>query len=136
MTFSAMPMMSTPTITPVIAARPPAKDFVRFIQARFDGLDQGLIERITEVVELTYEFRYSVDALLERRINAPVSVLKATGDDASFIEQALGQLPWTPVLLDSVADHYQLLKPTGLDELLALIRQAEALHRPGRQRLA
>lgn len=112
------------------------EDFVRFIQARFDGLDQGLIERITEVVELTYEFRYSVDTLLEHRIKAPVSVLKAVGDDASFIEQALGQLPWTPVVLDSVADHYQLLKPSGLDELLALIRQAEALHRPGQQRLA
>ncbi|MBF8778221.1 amino acid adenylation domain-containing protein [Pseudomonas fulva] len=100
-------------------------DFLALVSERMGELDAPLAERICEIVELTYEFKYSFAELVEHPIQAPVTLVKATGDDDSFLEEALDQLNWQPRIMQATADHYQLLRASGISELLGLLRQSD-----------
>ena len=112
-----------PLLEECLAAAHDEDSFATFIDARFPELGPDLIRRIIRVVGTTFTFTYTFDELNERRIAAPVTVLKATGDDYSFLEGAGGWSAAAPVVVDLAADHYTMLREAGIDEL------ATAIHR-------
>ncbi|MEU8271013.1 amino acid adenylation domain-containing protein [Sphaerisporangium sp. NPDC049002] len=98
--------------------------FVSFVGANFGGLDPDLVRRIVRTVRRTYQMKYHPGDPAERRINAPITILKARGDEPSFIENGDGHFSEPPAVVDLEADHYSLLKEPGLDELLRTVRHA------------
>ncbi|WP_165191595.1 amino acid adenylation domain-containing protein [Caulobacter soli] len=96
-----------------------------FVSARF-GLDADLAVRIAAIVRATYQFRYSFEELDRRRIAAPVTLIKARGDDYAFIEGVSGYSATPPRVIELDVDHYALLKPDGVAAL------ARALAEPAR----
>lgn len=91
--------------------------FINFICSRFRNLDKNLVSRIVKIVALTYEFEYSFREMNSRNIKAPVKIFKATGDNYSFIEKADDFSVHPPEVIDLKADHYQLLKDVGMQEI-------------------
>ncbi|MBO3735953.1 non-ribosomal peptide synthetase family protein [Actinoplanes flavus] len=98
--------------------------FVSFVHRTMPGLDEATIRRIIRIVAETYEFEYSFHELRERRIDAPVTIFKARGDDYSFLENSSGYSARPPRVVDLDGDHYSVLKQHGVDELIARIREA------------
>lgn len=105
-----------PLLTECLATARDDTSFVSFITRNFDHLDPDLVRRISRIVSLTYQFEYTFRELAERRINAPVTIVKASGDDYSFIENISG-----PVVARLRADHYSMLRDPDIDELVATI---------------
>ncbi|KOP23184.1 amino acid adenylation protein [Hapalosiphon sp. MRB220] len=101
-----------------------AKDedsFASFI-ATYKKLDLDLVKRIIRIVHQTYEVKYTFRELTERQIVAPITIFKADGDDYSFIESHSGYSQKTPTVIDLKADHYSMLKITGICELVMAIQ--------------
>lgn len=96
--------------------------FASFIADRYRHLDRDLVKRVMRVVQRTYQFRYTFDELLERRISAPVTIFKARGDDYSFIENSSGYSAHNPAVVEIEADHYGILKAPQVDGLIEMIR--------------
>ncbi|MFI0817974.1 amino acid adenylation domain-containing protein [Streptomyces sp. NPDC021098] len=96
-------------------------EFVAYIHALLPQLDEALIRRITRIVEATYEFEYSFRELAERKLNTPVTIFKATGDDYSFIEGSSGYSAVPPTMVEMAGDHYSVLKEKGVGELISAI---------------
>ncbi|WP_020659187.1 amino acid adenylation domain-containing protein [Amycolatopsis benzoatilytica] len=101
--------------------------FAEAIARHRPGLDDATIRRIIRIVARTYQFDYTFEELAERRLAAPVTLLKATGDDYSFIESATGYSASPPAVVDLAADHYQALREPAVTELAAAIRAHTAL---------
>ncbi|MFI6157222.1 amino acid adenylation domain-containing protein [Kitasatospora sp. NPDC051170] len=99
--------------------------FTAFVHRQLPDLDEELIRRITRIIGGTYEFDYSFTELAERRLNAPVTILKASGDDYSFIEGSTGYSATPPTVLELAGDHYGVLREPGVHELAAAIRAVE-----------
>ncbi|GAA2983798.1 hypothetical protein GCM10010519_17840 [Streptomyces lactacystinicus] len=99
--------------------------FVASVHRMLPELDEELIRRITGIVGETYEFEYSFRELAERRLDAPVTVFKAAGDDYSFIEGSTGYSAAPPTVVDLAGDHYGVLREHGVGELAAAIREVE-----------
>lgn len=89
-------------------------------------LDRGLAERITRLVEMTYSFEYTFDELVDRQLDARVTVIRATGDDYSFLDAHADHIPYAATTLD--ADHYQILRPEHLGPTATAV--IDALTRP------
>ena len=98
--------------------------FVAQITKFFPDIDETLVRRITEIVRLTYSFRYSFDELSRRQIRAPITIFKATGDDYSFIEGSSGFSADPPVSIQLASDHYALLRQPGVRVLAETIEAA------------
>jgi len=94
--------------------------FTSFISGTF-GLHSDLVRRIVRIVHQTYQFKYTFRELAGRRIDAPVTIFKARGDDYSFIEKSSGYSSKAPTVVDLEADHYSMLKESGIDELVEMI---------------
>jgi thioesterase domain-containing protein/acyl carrier protein len=99
------------------------ESFTAFISDRYPQLGPELVTRVIRIVRLTFGFSYSFDELLERRISAPVTIFKARGDDYSFIEGSSGYSAATPVVVQLDADHYTVLRETGVGELAAAVKR-------------
>lgn len=97
------------------------KEFIEFISEKFRGLDLNLLTRIAEIVEITYDFNFSISEILEHNLKAPITVLKAVGDNESFIEKNYQYLNNKPKINKLSVDHYNILKDSGVDELLEVI---------------
>ncbi|WP_027710574.1 amino acid adenylation domain-containing protein [Dickeya chrysanthemi] len=98
------------------------ESFVAFITELNPALDDGLVRRITRIVAQTFEFSYTFSELQQRQLNAPVTIIKAQGDDYSFIENHGGFSALPPTVLDLTADHYSMLKEAGIAELTSVIQ--------------
>ena len=101
-----------------------ASTFVAHVHELIPELGVELIGRIVSVVEQTYEFEYTFREMVERRLNAPVTIFKAAGDDYSFVENQSGYSTTVPTTVDLNADHYSVLRQSGVGELAAAIRGA------------
>jgi thioesterase domain-containing protein/phenylpyruvate tautomerase PptA (4-oxalocrotonate tautomerase family) len=106
-----------------LAATRDEDSFVAFIAERFGNLGPDLLRRIVRIVHRTYEFAYSSAELAERALAAPVTIIRARGDAASFLESAAGSPARAPVVLDLDADHYGMLGKPGVDQLVAAIER-------------
>ncbi|MBU2712980.1 amino acid adenylation domain-containing protein [Zooshikella harenae] len=96
--------------------------FISFICSKYKHLDLELVKKITEIVRLTYDFKYTFNELKERQIRAPLTIFKAKGDDYSFIENSNGYSLSPPTVINLEADHYALLKEPELHELVNTIK--------------
>jgi amino acid adenylation domain-containing protein len=119
-----------PLLEECLAVTTDAASFTAFICAKFPDLDPDLIGRIVEIVHRTYQFEYTFAELVERRINAPVTIFKARGDDYSFIENTDGYSDEPPTVIELEADHYSLLKEPDIEELMSVIRDRQRAARP------
>ncbi|MFJ6384146.1 amino acid adenylation domain-containing protein [Kitasatospora sp. NPDC092039] len=117
--------ISGPELERCLAGTADEPAFVAAVHRMLPELDEELIRRITGIVGETYEFEYSFRELAERRLDAPVTVFKAAGDDYSFIEGSTGYSAAPPTVVDLAADHYGVLREHGVAELAAAIREVE-----------
>ncbi|MEV4455035.1 amino acid adenylation domain-containing protein [Microbispora sp. NPDC049633] len=105
------------------------ESFAAFVHRSFPDLDIDLVRRIMRVVAETFEFSYTFRELARRRIDAPITIFKARGDDYSFLENSSGYSATPPVVVDLEADHYGLLKEPDIDELAGAIGDRLGTHR-------
>ncbi|MFI0159747.1 amino acid adenylation domain-containing protein [Streptomyces albidoflavus] len=96
--------------------------FVAFVHRTMPALSPETIRRITQVVAATYAFEYTFSELRERRVEAPVTVFKAHGDDYSFLEDSSGYSARPPRVVPLTGDHYEVLRERGVAELISGIR--------------
>lgn len=92
--------------------------FIAFICQRFPLLHVDVVARIIHIVETTYKFSYTFDELKDRQISAPITIVKAQGDNYSFLDNAPVFSKQKPALIELDTDHFRLLKPDGINELL------------------
>ena len=95
--------------------------FINFICKLNNQLETGLVMRIIDIVTMTFEFSYSFNELKERKLNAPIKIIKAKGDDYSFIENNEAFSAIEPVIEQIEANHYTMLKRTHIDQLIAVL---------------
>ncbi|MGW3266200.1 non-ribosomal peptide synthetase family protein [Streptomyces sp. NPDC001056] len=114
-------MVGGPDVDACLAVTRDEDSFVSFVHDRLPELDQQLIRRVTHIVAQTYEFEYTFRELTERRLNTPVTVFKAAGDDYSFIEAHSDYSTTPPTVVELTGDHYSVLKQRGIAELAAAI---------------
>ncbi|RKT12104.1 amino acid adenylation domain-containing protein [Streptomyces sp. 1114.5] len=119
--------ISGPELERCLAETADEATFVASVHRLLPDLDEELIRRITGIVGETYEFEYSFRELAERRLDAPVTIFKAAGDDYSFIEGSSGYSAAPPAVVDLTGDHYGVLKEHGVVELAAAIRALERI---------
>ncbi|MEU6273007.1 amino acid adenylation domain-containing protein [Streptomyces populi] len=98
--------------------------FVDFVCGRFEHLDRDLVRRIVGVVLQTFPFEYAPDELARRGVTAPITVLRARGDQDSFIDSVPALSRTSPRISRLQADHYELLRARGIDELVSALRAA------------
>lgn len=99
------------------------QSFIAYVAKSYPSLDVGLIERIVRLVTATYSPRYGIE-LRERAIAAPVTILKALGDGTSFLERASIRFESEPRILDLPCDHYAVLKPEGVQQIIYALGQS------------
>lgn len=98
--------------------------FVAFVTARFPGLSEELVRAVTGVVRQTYSFTYEFDELTGRRLDTPVTLVKAADDNYSFIERSERQGGFSarpPAVHQLRAGHYELLREPYATELAAFV---------------
>jgi amino acid adenylation domain-containing protein len=95
--------------------------FINFICGLNNQLETGLVMRIIDIVTMTFEFTYSFNELKQRQLKAPIKIIKASGDDYSFIENNDVFSIIKPVIEKIEANHYTMLKTTHIDQLVAVL---------------
>lgn len=99
------------------------KAFCTFILGRLDHLGIDLIERVVEIVRRTFSFRYTLPELTARTLTAPITIIRAAGDDYSFIDDvAAPTIASLPKSIELGHDHYSILQGPGLQRLAAAIQ--------------
>lgn len=107
-----------------LAATRDEDSFVDFVCGRFEHLDRDLVRRIVGVVRTTFPFEYAPDELARRGVTAPITVLRARGDQESFIDSAPALARTSLRISRLQADHYELLRARGIDELVSALDAA------------
>jgi thioesterase domain-containing protein/acyl carrier protein len=114
--------IADPALQECLASASDEDGFVAWATRHLPEIDAGLAARIVEIVRCTYSFKYEFNELARRRIDAPITIFKARGDDYSFIEASSGYSSAAPLTFELGADHYELLRAPGVDELARRIR--------------
>lgn len=115
--------ISDPALDECLKVAQDDESFASFIGERFKDVDPDLVKRVAKIVEETYSFNYTFHELATRRVSAPITIFKATGDDYSFIEGSSGYSSEAPRVIDLESDHYSMLKDPGVNELVKMIRR-------------
>jgi amino acid adenylation domain-containing protein len=115
--------ISGPLLDECLAVAEDDESFAAFISERLPGLDIDLVRRIIRVVGTTFEFSYTFRELTERRIAAPITIVKARGDDYSFLERVSGYSDLAPTVVELEADHYSMLREPDVEELASALRR-------------
>ncbi|AWK10725.1 amino acid adenylation protein [Streptomyces spongiicola] len=110
-----------PGLEACLRATTDEESFVSHLTGHFDGLDREMVRRITAVVRQTYDFGYTFGELRTRRVEAPVTVVKAAGDDYSFLDGSTGWSATEPRVHQLGSGHYDILREPGVAELARLI---------------
>lgn len=92
--------------------------FLDFTQQHCPELDRATLRRIVTLVSQTYEFEYSFKELENRTLQAPMTLVKAQGDDYSFIESYHNYTQTTLRVFDMPMNHYEVLQ-SGVPHLMA-----------------
>ncbi|MGV1773135.1 amino acid adenylation domain-containing protein [Agrobacterium vitis] len=98
--------------------------FLDHLCAEQPEMPREMAARIIGIVRTTYQFDYTFAELLGRRINAPMTVIKAKGDDYSFLEQATGFAARPVTTLTMPQNHYQVLQRPYAADLARLIQHS------------
>lgn len=95
--------------------------FVAFVTTHFPGLGEGLVRAVTEIVRRTYSLTYEFHELRGRRLDAPVTLVKAMDDNYSFIEHEGGFSARPPAVHQLRAGHYEVLREPHVAGLAAVL---------------
>jgi hypothetical protein len=120
-----MNTVTGPGVQECLATVEDEESFVDFIVRQNPQLDSQLVRRITRIVALTFEFKYSFEELKQRQLNTPITIIKAKGDDYSFIENSDAFSSVEPTVIELEANHYGVLKDPDIDELVGAIGSAK-----------
>ena len=93
------------------------EEFNEFAKHLAGDVPSAVVERITEVAISCLNTTYRPHELAGHNVEAPITVLKAAGDDPSFIEDVSIVPTFSPNYLELPCDHYRLLMPDGVDML-------------------
>lgn len=114
--------------------------FVDFVTSRLPGLGTELVKAVTDMVRRTYSPTYEFHELAGRRLNAPVTLVKANDDDYSFVERQGAFSVRPPAVHQLPSGHYELLRASHVTELAALVndrlRTAAGIPLPGQVALS
>ncbi|MFF7974408.1 amino acid adenylation domain-containing protein [Streptomyces sp. NPDC007905] len=114
--------------------------FVDFVTSRLPGLGTELVQAVTGMVKRTYSPAYEFHELAGRRLNAPVTLVKANDDDYSFVERQGAFSVRPPAVHQLPSGHYELLRAPHVTELAALVndrlRTAAGFPLPGQVALS
>ncbi|MET7289576.1 amino acid adenylation domain-containing protein [Streptomyces sp. NPDC005573] len=113
--------VSGPVLDECLRTVTDADSFVAFVTVRFPGLDEALVRAVTAIVRQTYSVTYEFEELSGRRLNTPVTVVKAADDNYSFIESRQGYTTRPATVRRLSAGHYALLREPHVAELAALV---------------
>lgn len=106
------------------------EEFKEFAKHLAGDVPLAVVERITEVAIACFNTTYRPHELTGHNVQAPITVLKAAGDDPSFIEDESVLSEFSPNYLELPCDHYRLLFPDGVDMLCRhIISQLDFLSR-------
>ncbi|MFE3826830.1 amino acid adenylation domain-containing protein [Streptomyces sp. NPDC059092] len=95
--------------------------FVAFVTACFPGLGEDLVRAVTGIVRRTYSLTYEFHELRGRRLDAPVTLVRAVDDNYSFIEHEGGYSARPPAVHQLRAGHYELLREPHVAQLAAVL---------------
>ncbi|OLP58959.1 hypothetical protein BJF93_22975 [Xaviernesmea oryzae] len=109
-------------VAPMLGAVRDKNTFVEFVSAEKPELDVNLIVRITQLVTKIYTPGFG-SRLEKRTLSSPVRLFKARGDSTSFVETAAEALRGSVVNVPVAPDHYKILKPGGVEELIHVIHR-------------
>lgn len=84
------------------------------------------MKKIVHIVSSTYGLQYSLEELKIRKLNVPILVLKAQGDDYSFIENKVGLSANTCHISQLAANHYSVLKEPDINKLVNILKAKQA----------
>lgn len=116
-----MGTIKSPSLVECLAIVDTKEKFINFICQLNNQLEIDLVIRIIDIVSMTFEFKYSFNELKQRKLKAPIKIIKATGDDYSFIENNDVFSIIEPVIEQIEANHYTMLKTTHIDQLVAVL---------------
>lgn len=106
--------LNSPLEAELLASVCDERGFVDFIVERFEGLSKDLVSRIVGVVMATFSFEYTFDELSQRAVEAPITLIKAKGDDYSFLEDtSTRSRTHFSRIIELPHDHYSILRGGG-----------------------
>ncbi|MFF5718185.1 amino acid adenylation domain-containing protein [Streptomyces buecherae] len=82
-------------------------------------IDTSLADRITRLVEKTCEFEYTFTELADRNLAAAITIIRAAGDDYSFLDTVATDVSYTSGTLD--ANHYQILRTPHVEHTASAV---------------
>ena len=94
--------------------------FITYVDEVTGGLDADTVSRIVRVVETTFSFEYTIEELATRDLSVSIRIVRAAGDDYSFIDSVADRAPVNVTYVSAEADHYSILRE-DVDELVLLI---------------
>ncbi|MBS0350165.1 MAG: amino acid adenylation domain-containing protein, partial [Proteobacteria bacterium] len=95
------------------------ESFINFIINKKKQLTTQLVKKIINIVSINYTFKYTFKELNEKRLKTPITIIKAKGDDYSFIETMTSK---NFDIIEFEADHYHILKKQNVKDLAKVIR--------------
>lgn len=93
--------------------------FMAFMADRFGDVDPAWMRRVIDVARRAYQF-HATPPDLQGRVRTPVTVIRAAGDEESFLDRA--DLCAPPTVIDLDADHYSLLGRAHVETVARAVR--------------
>lgn len=86
------------------------ESFIKFISAINSCMEVELIDRIINLVSITYEFNLNEYYLSDKKINSPIKIIESEGDSKYFVENIINlNISNNITIINSVFDHYKIL---------------------------
>ncbi|NTG04924.1 amino acid adenylation domain-containing protein [Agrobacterium rhizogenes] len=106
--------LNSPLETELLGVVRDERAFIDFITDKFEDLPVELVARIVGVVKATFSFEYTFHELDQRTVAAPITLIKALGDDYSFLETAGSHVRQSfQQVIELSHDHYSILRGEG-----------------------
>lgn len=102
------------------------QSFIEKVVEKNEHLTVELVERLIDVVITSFDFKYSFEELEHRTVTAPITIVKAQGDDYSFLENLENSARWNPRIQQLDHDHYSVVRGAGVPDLAKII--VETIH--------
>ncbi|MFJ5175683.1 amino acid adenylation domain-containing protein [Streptomyces griseoviridis] len=113
--------LSGPLLDQCLATVTDEDSFTAFVTRSYPGLGADLVRAVTDIVRRTYSLTYEFHELRGRRLDAPVTLVKAVDDNYSFIEHEGGFSARPPVVHQLRSGHYELLREPHVADLAAVL---------------